>query len=341
MTFFYALADDGDGAVVGGSPLFAERAYEPPPVEGEWVAVVVARVVGQLEGPEHVTANDDRGLPVRTHAATLPVVGRPLPWVDTGGRRHAHLNRQQREQQRWRYVTVEHLEQYMARPRALRTPPPAPTSPVTCLAKLRRLPPARPPAPAPPCDRAQAECIERLRHRYVRVTLGRSTEEAVVSAPEPMRLPRPLLSSALGSAIAPAVRTGLRSQMRTRSYPDAAGAAGAEAAPVEPALLRQAIALPWARLHRAVHTHVRMSATLAERAATETIVRAARDDLVQVEAVIARAMAGEGLFNDTDPDTSPDNGADDDDDTDTDTDTDDYGYARPRPFPQPASRLSI
>ena len=91
---------------------------------------------------------------------------------------------------------------------------------------------------------------------------------------------------------------------------------------------------------RAVHAHVRMSATLAERAAAETIVRTAREDLVQVEAVIARAMAGEGLFNDTDPDTSPDNGADDDYD-DTDTDTDDYGYARPRAFPQPAGRLSI
>ena len=160
MPLFYALADpqDEDGAVVGGSPLPAERGYDPPPVEGELVSVPVVRVVGHLEG-RICPISDDRGRPVWAHHNLPPVVGRPLPWVDTGGRRHAHLNRQHQAQQRWRYVTVEQLEQYLARPRALRAP--SPTLPAQCVAKLRGA-----------GDRAQVECVERLRHRYVRVTLG-------------------------------------------------------------------------------------------------------------------------------------------------------------------------
>jgi len=293
MPLFYALADpqDEDGAVVGGSPLPAERGYDPPPVEGELVSVPVVRVVGHLEG-RISPVSDDRGRPVWAHHNLPPVVGRPLPWVDTGGRRHAHLNRQHQAQQRWRYVTVEQLEQYLARPRALRSP--SPTLPAQCLVKLRGA-----------GDRAQVECVERLRHRYVRVTLGKPGEQATAPESEPMRLPRPLLG-----------RAGVT---RNRSYPDVAAGSGE----ASDSLLRRTIAAPWVRLQRVVHAHVRMTATLAERSASEEMVRAARDDLARAEAAVARAMANEGVFEAYDAD---------------DADVDDYGYPRPRPF---VSRLAV
>ena len=299
MPLFYALADphDEDGAVVGGSPLPAERGYDPPPVQGELVSVPVVRVVGHLEG-RISPVSDDRGRPVWAHQNLPPVVGRPLPWVDTGGRRHAHLNRQHQAQQRWRYVTVEQLEQYLARPRALRVP--TPTLPAQCLVKLRGA-----------GDRAQVECVERLRHRYVRVTLGRpgehatATATATATAVEPMRLPRPLL--------------GRSSVARNRSYPDVA----AEGVEASDSLLRRTIAAPWVRLQRVVHAHMRMTATLAERSASEAMVQAARDDLARAEAAIARAMANEGVFDANDVDNV---------DNVDDADLDDYGYPRPRPF---------
>jgi len=309
MPLFYALADpdDEDGAVVGGSPLPAEREYDPPPVEGELVSVPVVRVVGHLEG-RISPASDDRGRPVWEHQNLPPVVGRPLPWVDAGGRRHAHLNRQHQAQQRWRYVTVEQIEQYLARPRALRIP--TPTLPAQCLVKLRGA-----------GDRAQVECVERLRHRYVRVTLGRPGEQATATAIEPMRLPRPLLGRS--SSVA-----------RNRSYPDVA----AEDVEASESLLRRAIAAPWARVQRVLNAHVRMTATLAERSASEAMVQAARDDLARAEAAVARAMADEGLFEAYGANGA--NGANDANDAnDADgadgadgADVDDYGYRRPRPF---------
>ena len=333
---YYVLSD-----LAGTSPLPGEEAYhaprafeerddecEPDGVAwGERVAVQLAEVVGITE-PADAPADDDAnvgvGRPVWMHYGLPAVVGRPVPWVDAGGRReYAKLSKQEQSQRRWRSVHVDHIERYIEAPKGARSTGGLPATP------LRGV----------DVDRAQADCLERLRHRYVLVTIGRPGEEVVTAPVPPVRLPRPLLANRGGRAAG--ARPGFRYQPRARSYrppdpPDRVRAEGAPPSPPSPfstnlvtdvvasdSLLRRVVATPWIRLQRALNAHREMTTALGW--APEDV----RTELALAQRVVERAMAHEGLFNDS---------------TDIDDDEDDYGYSRAvggAPLPPSMSTLSI
>jgi hypothetical protein len=273
---------------------------------------LVARVVGidVTTGVENDNEPSDgrvNGRPVWTHYALPPVIGRPVPWVDAGGRRFPKLCKQQQQQRRWRTVHVDYLERHIE----------APVTNALSEVDIKM-----------PVDRAQEICIDRLRNRYVRITLGRVNgvaEEVQKHFDEPT-LPRPLLGRGRGLGVAAGLGSRRVSFPRSRfrfNLPDSAhpasvaasdlgdtgdtGDTGAVVAEPVEAVARRLLVAPWMRLQRVMQMHREMNVAMGRMA--EDV----REELSVAQQLVDRAVSNEGLFNDANSD-----------------DEDDYGYTLTR-----------